>query len=286
MALGSAFTAAFARGSLKQLLEASFREEKVVPPPTLETYYRISSISSVCAREEVLCHQHQVTRKETFDAKTLLIFLHGMSLHWGLQNIALPAIDVLYGKWKCMECGTVHGGQEKGKALQDTVILRPSACQKCKAAPQNRGDQVFQFVEHFFVSDEHKITGHPDGFLVLPGLPGMGVLEAKSVGGKNAWEVKRAPNIGHVIQAQIYMWFTGFAWARILYWEKGTNGLEALAEHHIDRDEDTINNVLASIASIRKGMVSGLLPDRICATDDCPRARVCHLPKKCFAVER
>lgn len=286
MAWGSAFAAAQSQGSLKQLLETGFREDKVVPPPTPETYYRISSISSVCAREEVLCHQHQVTRKETFDAKTLLIFLHGTSLHWGLQNVALPAISVLYGKWKCMECGTVHGEQEKGKPIQDTVILRPSACKKCKATPKERGEQVFQYVEHFFVSDKHQITGHPDGFLVLPGLPGMGVLEAKSIGGQKAWEVKKAPNIGHVIQAQIYMWFTGFKWGRILYWEKGVNGLEALAEHHVERDDDTINNVLANIASIKSGMLSGILPDRICATDDCPRASVCHVAKKCFAVER
>jgi hypothetical protein len=286
MALGSAFTGASSRGSLKQLLETSYREESVTPPPTPESYYRISKISSVCAREEVLCYQHQVTRKETLDAKTLLIFLHGTSLHWGLQNHALPAIDVLYGQWKCLECGTLHGEPEPGKALKDTVILRPSFCKKCKAAPKHRGEQVFQFVEHFFVSDEHKITGHPDGFLVLPGLPGMGVFEAKSVGGKNAWEVKRAPNIGHVIQAQIYMWFTGFTWGRILYWEKGTNGLEALAEHHIERDDDTINNVLANISAIKTGMLSGILPDRICATDDCPRANVCSTTKKCFAVER
>src|SRR6202035_532691 len=100
--------------------------------------------------------------------------------------------------------------------------------------------QVFQYVEHHFINDEHKITGHPDGFLVLPGLAGMGVLDAKSAGGKSAWEIKSAPNIGLVIQAQLYLWFTGCQWSKILYWVKAENGLEALVEHHVERDDDTI----------------------------------------------
>lgn len=284
MALASAFAALHSKGSLKQLLEAGFREEQVVPPPTADSYFRVSKISSVCAREEVLCAQHEVTRRETLDAKTLLIFLHGTSLHWGLQNIALPAIDVLYGIWKCMSCGTTHGSVEKGKPLNETVSLRPTKCAKCGSSAAQRGDQVFQYVEHHFVNDEHRIMGHPDGFLQLPGLPGMGILEAKSIGGKNAWEVKKAPNIGHVIQAQIYMWFSGLKWARVLYWAKGENGLEALAEHHVERDDDTITNVLGTIGSIRSGIKSGILPERICATDDCPRANMCAVTKKCFAV--
>lgn len=282
MGMGSAFAATGSRSSLKQLLEEGFVEEKIVPPPTVDTYYRISSISSVCSREEVLCNQHDVTRKEKFNANTLLIFLHGTSLHWGLQNHALPAINVLYGKWKCLECGMMHGEEVKGLPLEQTVILRPNECMRCKASPKSRSEQVFQFVEHYFVSDKHRVTGHPDGFIVLPGHTGMGILEAKSVGGKSAWEVKKAPNIGHVIQQQLYMWFTGFTWGRILYWEKGVNGLIALAEHHVERDDDTINNVLANIEAVKNGILTGILPERICATDDCPRASVCSVKKKCF----
>lgn len=284
MALASVFAAAHSTSSLKSLIESSFREQSVVPPPTADTYFRVSKISSLCSREEVLCHKHDVTRRETFDAKTLLIFLHGTSLHWGLQNHALPAIDVLYGIWKCMGCGHAHGSVEKGKSIRDTVVLRPTKCSACGLTPAHRGDQVFQYVEHHFISDTHRIMGHPDGFIQLPGMPGLGILEAKSVGGKSAWEVKKAPNIGHVIQAQIYMWFADLKWARILYWAKGENGLEALVEHAIERDDATIQNVLSAVDAVRDGIVSGILPERICATDDCPRAKACAVTKKCFAA--
>lgn len=283
MALGSAFAQLGSKG-LKQLLEAGFREDQVVPPPTADSYFRVSKISSLCAREEVLCAQHDVTRRETLDAKTLLIFLHGTSLHWGLQNHALPAIDVLYGIWCCLICGAEHGSVETGKPITETVILRPKICAKCGFAPSHRGEEVFRYREHHFINDEHRVMGHPDGFLQLPGHSGMGILEAKSIGGKNAWEVKKAPNIGHVIQAQLYMWFSKLKWARILYWAKGENGLEALAEHFVEYDEDTVKNVLDTIRSVREGIKGGILPERICATDDCPRAKVCSVTKKCFAV--
>lgn len=282
----SAFAAAFSKGSLKSLIETGFREEQVVQPPTADSFFRISKISSLCAREEVLCAQHEVVRKETLDARSLLIFLHGSSLHWGLQNTALPAIGVLYGIWKCLECGQKHGSVEPGKPVHTTTVLRPEKCSRCGFSVEHRGEHAFQYVEHHFIDEKNRITGHPDGFIELPGHDGFGIFEAKSVGGKNAWEVKKAPNIGHVIQAQMYMWFADLKWARLLYWNKGEYGLEAFSEHHVERDDETIDNVLTTVASVRDSLKSGVLPERICATDDCPRASKCAVTKKCFAVER
>lgn len=269
-------------GGLKQLLEKYFVEERMEAPLTVDGYVRASALSSLCAREEVLRFKHEVHRKVKHDASTLLIFLHGTSLHWGLQNHALPAIDVLYGLWKCLECGHVHGSVEKDKPLTETVVLRPTACAKCGATQKPRGEAVFQYVEHHFINDEYRITAHCDGFLQLPGLPGMGVLEAKSAGGKSAWEVKHAPIVGHVIQCHVYMWLTGFQWAKILYWVKGENGLEALKEHHIERDEGTVAAIKALLTSIQIGLKEGVVPERICTTKDCPRAEACSVRRICF----
>lgn len=284
MALGSLVAGSKARtsGSLKTLLLDNWFEDRLEDPLTPDGYVRASAISSLCAREEILRFKHQVKRKVKFDASTLLIFLHGTSLHWGLQNHALPAINVLYGLWKCLMCGHIHGAVEPGKLVSDTVVPRPEKCAKCGVQNNARGEAVFQYVEHQFVNDEYRITGHCDGFLVLPGLPGMGVLEAKSAGGKSAWEVKHAPIVGHVIQAHVYMWFTGFKWAKILYWVKGENGLDALKEHHVERDEATIGAVKAMLNSIQLGLKDGTVPQRICATSDCPRAEACSVKKLCF----
>lgn len=287
MGLGSlvAGSKAITSGSLKTLLSENWFEDRLEDPLTADGYVRASAISSLCGREEILRFKHQVKRKVKFDASTLLIFLHGTSLHWGLQNHALPAINVIYGLWKCIMCGHVHGSVEPGKPVSDTVVPRPEKCVKCGVPNNERGEAVFQYVEHQFVNDEYRITAHCDGFLVLPGLPGMGVLEAKSAGGKSAWEVKHAPLVGHVIQVHVYMWLTGFKWGKILYWVKGENGLDALKEHHIERDESTIGAIKALLTSIKIGLAEGTVPQRICATSDCPRAASCSVRKICFASD-
>jgi hypothetical protein len=238
----------------------------------------------LCAREEVICTTQQVTRKETLGSDLLLIFLHGTSLHWGLQNYALPELGVLYGQWKCLACGTAAGGAEPGFPIAEKVILRPDKCSKCGNVSKGRGDLAFQYVEASFVNDEFGLTGHPDGFLVLPGKPGMGILEAKSIGGRGAWEVKSAPHYGHVVQAQAYMWLSGLKWAVILYWAKAEQGVEqSLMEHFIDYDEETVANIKGILKSIPNGVRSGLLPERICAIPTCTRANKCSVAKKCFA---
>jgi hypothetical protein len=282
MGLGSLVAGSKSNGSLKSLLLKQWFEDRLEDPMAPGGYVRASAISSLCAREEILRFKHQVQRKVKFNADTLLIFLHGTSLHWGLQNHALPDVGVLYGLWKCLGCGAIHGSVEPGRPVADTVIMRPDSCGKCGLKPHGRGEAIFQYVEHQFVNDEYRITGHCDGFLVLPGLPGMGILEAKSAGGKSAWEVKHAPNVGHVIQAHVYMWFTGFRWAKLLYWVKGENGLDALKEHHVDRDEETIGAIKAMLTSIQIGLKDGTVPQRICATNDCPRAESCSVKRICF----
>jgi len=281
--LGALVAATRATGSLKQLFAREWRRKQTRAPPQLNDYTRISGLSGICPREEVLCAVHGVSRKDNLGADTLLTFLHGTSLHWGLQNHALPELGVLYGQWKCLDCGTTHGGVEKGVPISETVVLRPNACAKCGNASKGGGDVAFQYVEHHFINDTFLVRGHPDGFLALPGLPGLGILEAKSIGGRNAWEVKQAPHYGHVIQAQAYMWLSGLKWAVIFYWAKGEQGIErSLAEHFIEYDEETIVNLKRLLTSIPDGIRSGILPERVCVTDSCTRANKCSAVKKCF----
>ena len=110
----------------------------------------------------------------------------------------------------------------------------------------------------------------------------MGIFEAKSVGPKAAWEVRQTPNMGHVIQVQAYFWLTGLTWGKILYWEKGGHGMQALFEHTVERDEEAINSIKSVIRSIWDGVAFGKLPKGPCTTIDCPRATKCELKNACF----
>ena len=140
----------------------------------------------------------------------------------------------------------------------------------------NKGFEV-EFFDHNI-----RLKGHTDGFLALPGFSKMGVLEAKSI--KPGWTIKNVPKLEHAIQLHEYFLLTGLEWGVILYWIKGENGLDAFVEHFVERDEDTIARIKANVRGIRSGIMGGPLPDRVCASADCPRAQSCVVSDPCFAV--
>lgn len=263
-------------GSLLRVIEEDFVSSRVKPAPSLGSYVRASSVPSLCPREEVICALRGVERLDNVDAGLNLTFLHGTSLHWGVQNKLLGPAGVLYGTWKCDSCGHIHGKAVKGVPVQDWAVRYPSSCGNCGAS------DVFTYEEHKFIDESIRLTGHSDGFLVIPGLQGMGILEVKSIGARGGMQIKNAPQVSHVIQAHVYMMFTGFQWAKILYWKKADFGMKALVEHHIVRDEDTIDLIRENVGSIWSGIREETLPSRICVNDSCPRAKACPVSDYCF----
>lgn len=278
MGLGSLVEAALKSGaSIKKILKEEYAQVEDVPFLTRTSWLRASGFPSLCPREEVLCAQKKVSRTKKISADLNLIFQHGHGLHHQLQNEILPAVGILRGKWICNSCGTMHGGHVKeGVRVEEWAEARPDECRNCTS-----GD--FRFHEVQLVNDEYRISGHCDGFLVLPGMPGMGILEGKSI--KSGWEVQNVPKLDHVIQIQTYMWLTGLKWGIVLYWQKGENGVAALIEHLIERDEETIMMIKDTLKSIWEGVDGGSLPDRICDSPTCPRAKACAVKDACFGLD-
>jgi hypothetical protein len=246
-------------------------------------WIRVSSLAALCPREEVLVSLLGVTRADPYDGDLGLVFEHGHALHWGLQNRILPEAGVIYGKWRCMNCGTVMGGWEPNakprKTIIESQIPRPKHCWKCETL---LSAATCMFQEQQFSNHEFKLRGHPDGFLVLPGKPGMGVFEGKSINPKGAWEVRGCPKMDHVVQVQCYMWLTGCAWAKLLYWDKAGMGMSSLIEHTVDKDDDMIEAIKDEISSVWVGIEDGTLPMRTCKTRTCPRAEKCSVADVCF----
>lgn len=255
--------------SLTQLIEEKLKEKRVKLPLLHGGALRASEFGDLCPREEVLASEHQVVREEELAASTIMLFLHGSALHWAMQNHLLPDIGVMVGRWTCLDCGANYGD---GSDIPNSLVPRPQIC-ACSG-------KEFLYRELQLYNETYKIGGHPDGFLVIPGLPGVGVIEGKSIG--RGFEVKQCPAMNHVIQAQIYMWFTGLLWSKILYWEKSASGTEALIEHHVDRDDDTIASIKEAIKEIWASLETGSLPARVCASAEAPRAKKCPLFEPCF----
>ena len=274
MVFGKAVRSVKGKLPLISLITDQFKTKRVVPALKPGDYMRVSSFAALCPREEVLRSMHSVEKSDEVEPDLNLIFAHGTGLHYTLQNNVLPVLEVLYGQWTCLGCGFVHGC-DGSKPFIEAICKRPYKCDHCTSTE-------FLFKENFFINDEYHLSGHPDGFLKLPQYEGLGVLEAKSISPKGAWEVRNCPKMDHVIQAQIYCWMTGLKWSQILYWDKGTNGTAGLIEHHVERDDETVEQVLEAVKSIWVGIDSKVLPDRICSTADCPRAESCLVRAKCF----
>lgn len=276
MALGMVVKKALGIKPLTRLIADRIRFTKDVPPLKKGDWLRVSSFANLCPREEVICSIYDVTRKDNVAADLALTFANGTALHWALQNQLLPQTDAILGRWTCLGCGLPTGQSDEFTSLTQ-LVRRPEVCSQCKSSE-------FLYREFVVRNEEFRIQGHPDAFLQLPGMPGIGILEAKSISIRRSFEIKQVPQMDHMIQAQIYMWLTGRPWGKILYWIKGIFGMEALVEHHAEKDDDTIAQVKNTIRSIWDGVESGKLPTRICATSDCPRAQTCQVVERCFKL--
>lgn len=279
MGLGDVVAKAAATGgSLKTLIKLRLVESRDKEPLKPDAYLRASGLHVLCPREEALASRLGMIRKDQVNADLSLVFAHGEGLHYALQNHVLPDVGAIVGVWRCVECAKQFGALSQPIQETQSLVARPAKC-VC-------GCEDFLYREQHFVNEAYNVGGHPDGFLVLQGMPGLGIVECKSIAAHLAWEIKDVPKTEHAIQTQAYMWLTGLKWAKILYWNKGGHGLAALTEHTLERDEETISRIQRLIRDVRAGLdPSNPLPARICATNTCPRAGKCSLVEQCFAPE-
>lgn len=267
--------------NLVQLLHKGLKKTEFQLPLTPDGYLRVSSLSELCAREEVLAVRYNVTRERVIEYYDQLTWDLGKGVHWTFQNNTLPKFGCLVGEWQCRDCGRVYGGP-------GNYVLRPTCCTygNCIAPPDRQPDESsLQYVEQWFKDDVLRLSGHPDGFLRFPDVPGDGVLELKSISDRRFRDVRDVPDFGHVIQLQAYLYLTGLSWGLVLYWNKGA-WKDSLAQHVIERDEHAIESIKEMIAGIRRGFQPNApFPDRICTSADCKRAEACSLVRLCFREE-
>ena len=264
---------------LKQLILDRYGRKEEKPPPSLDSfYYRASGLAYVCPRQEVLQAQHKVPTMVRKDCTEIANYDVGTGMHYAMQNLILPKIGVIRGAWKCLKCAEVHGAWERSdpRPCYEVAIPRPDSCRRCNHTE-------FLFEEYFLKDTTRGTGGHMDGILVLPGAATPGLFELKSISQSGAKKIKHVPQIEHVIQANVYMRLSGMKWAKILYWVKGVYAADKnLIEHHLEPDEEVWDNITEMLGSIRHGMKTGELPDRICVHRACNMAQECPVLNQCF----
>lgn len=259
--------------NLRALILTSFREERETAPLGPTSFLRASEFGYMCPREEVIVSKKNLTRKKDREANDMLQLLQGSGIHWALQNILLPKVCDFLGIWTCLDCKQTFGDDT---CIPRSLTVRPLAC-VC-------GGKEFLYREISLRNEKFRISGHPDGFLILAKYPGVGIIEIKTIGA--GWEVKQCPLMEHVIQIQLYMWLTDLEWGKILYWDKKVQGEDSIIEHHVVRDPDTIAEIKHLASSVWRGLEEdGPLPARVCVNSQAPRAKKCAVAKPCFANE-
>lgn len=283
--------------TLTEAIKAAYREARRQNPLEADSWLRVSSIGSICEREEVLCSLHNVVREDVIDGDAGVNFAHGHAVHWMFQSRILPQVGVLIGSWRCTYCGEQYGSRKT------ILVPRPDRCMRCGAIAGERprpngrpdsdvNDNAFVFVEEWIGNERYKIGGSPDGQIIDNYYPDyrledVTLIELKSSNDRNFQKYKHTPDFVHAIQTNIYMFLTGYQRAKIIYFNKNftknDKGIPPIWEHDIERDQELIDRVLGAIDKIRNGIESKSVPPRtVCATDDCIRAKGCKVRGLCF----
>lgn len=264
------------------------------PPMVDGDWMRVSSIGGMCPREEVLCSRHQVVREDNITSDLGMVFEIGHAIHWLMQNRVFGCTGRLIGRWRCTWCGETYGSFEEGLALRPESCLRCGAIAGDKPRVNGRPDastraEAFFYVEQWVGNNKYRLGGHPDGFLV-DGDPrnyaddDVVLLEFKSASQRNFFAYKKSPDFMHVIQCQTYMWLTGYRRAKVIYIDKSTYGMKAIAQHDLDYDSELVERVKEAIVDVHEGIAGGRIPPRsVCANDSCQRAKGCVVSGQCFA---
>jgi hypothetical protein len=199
----------------------------------------------------------------------------------------LTKTQSILGRWLCGCCGFFHGGQAKWELplpenFHELQRFRPHRCPRCETL---LNDQNTLYREQEFVDKGSRLAGHPDGFLRHESLPGLGILEAKSINPRGEWQVRGCPKLDHVVQNQTYQMLTGCRWGLILYWSKDGSGMGSIIPHIVEYDNDHVEAIQALVGDIWTGVANPEkpLPGRICEHSEAKRAELCSVTEPCFS---
>jgi hypothetical protein len=157
----------------------------------------------------------------------------GTAFHRMTQQ-RLGRLGVLFGGWRCSECGHVHGIDPDddallGNGLRRKVTVRsavpiPLVCDGCGATTEQ--GQSFEYVEPTVYDESIRLAGRIDGIVFLNGQ--FIIIDVKTVGVfERLWRPRAFPFDEHVFQVNLYMGLSGIRRAVILY--------EARAEEELSR---------------------------------------------------
>ena len=174
--------------------------------------YHPSQLYDFCPRLEILNFFFPKPDFGFIPPDLQMTFDWGSAWHWWTQNHYFGPMGVLWGTWKCFDCGRNEEG------------FMPDPCKECnprwKPGPVRRGG-YWTYIEPHLFNKEWQIPGHGDGILILSRekLGKRSLLEVKTMNG-DMFKYLSKPVEKHVFQINVYLWLLGYEVCWITYWTK------------------------------------------------------------------
>lgn len=267
--------------SLVEWMQANIGERRVVNPIGPDDNIRSSGLYKLCAREQILAAQNGVQLVDEVTPDLKFIFNIGHGLHHTMQDHILGEGGLIIGAWVCLSCGLRHGSYAKGgDGSRIGMIRRPESCERCQ-----RFSLVYSEIS--LKDKELKISGHIDG--IHPNV--TDIWEFKSINSFYLQKLRRSNDAkpDHRIQAFCYMHLCrvngiGIERARIVYIDKSAPNLKsAFYEVVVPWTDGEAESSLRQAKELRRAQADGDVPDRICGSETCARAKDCAVASICFA---
>lgn len=239
--------------------------KKKIEIPSKDTVYRVSGLSKMCPRQEVLRYLHKIEYSEEISSTLQKTFDFGNAFHSVVQNNWFGKFGWLFGDWRCLNCGSVYKNQKKPEHV----------CNKCGH------DDMYQYIELSLKNEDLYLTGHPDGLLIVDEFEY--VMELKSSNSQTfnyIVNTLRRPLDAHIQQINMYMFMLGKKRGVVIYFDKDTS---AWTQYHVMYSQDVVDAQIKKITDTKTGISRKIPPEeKICPNASCKMAKSCPVRIQCF----
>ena len=247
-----------------------------------------------CPREVILLDVLKVKPSPQFVPTSLRVtFDYGDFLQWSVNNVYLR--KQMWGDWRCVSCGRL---KTKGFVPTKPCHLHKTGQARCR----------YEYKEPRITDTDTKASAGIDG-AVLDGEY-LRVMEIKSEV-KDEFKKLSAPRAEHRLRGMLYLAIIARTeWARkvfhsdhmnILYVCKGygikdsdlfqqlkAKGISdfpftPFKEWRVKRDDKQVSKLLKKARVVRVAREKGKMPNGVCNSAMCKRARECPVRKECWS---
>lgn len=255
-------------------------------------YFRASSLPYLCPREEVLAAKYDIIRVDDTPAMLQITFDIGHAFHRMYRDEYFGPMGEWVGAWECLRCGwnTDKEGLSFAPILghnEGKLATMPDECLSCggKAPHTKREDEnsTITFMEWLIKDDKLRLRGHPDGWQILP-KKGRVLCDLKSLSANRFPSLKHL-QANHDVQVWAYEYMCKDDMGSVLYMNKSPWGDHSnfVRQFICPPDKKSFDEFIRKpLEALQNGLDGGDIPDRVCVSRTCPKAKNCQLAVQCF----